>query len=244
MKTYQMLFDTRGGAYDHAMRCHPDARRQEFEQVIAAVRTVPGMRIADVPAGGGYLQDYLPAGCTWLGHEPCASFSRHGAVPLGAAALLPLPWQDASVDAAISLAGVHHLEDKRSLFAELHRVVKPGGRLVVSDVAEGSAVALFLDGYVGANNSTGHEGMFLSDQTQREMHEVGWSVEQAELCHFHWQFADRDTMAAFCHHLFDLRTSSQADTREAIESQLGVVQIKSGLVGMCWSLMTITAVRE
>jgi len=242
-KTYQELFDQRGSAYDRAMRRYPEARRQEFEQAIEAAAPAPGMVVADVPAGGGYLQAYLPSGCTCLGHEPCASFTNHGAVAGQPTQLLPLPWARATVDGAISLAGVHHLDDKRPLFSELHRVVRPGGRLVVSDVAAASAVARFLDGYVGGHNSTGHEGVFLDERTLRELAEAGWTVENAAIRDFHWLFPDRAAMAMFCHELFDLRSSTPADTQAAIEDQLGVSTLANGGAAMHWSLMTISARR-
>lgn len=241
IKSYQEHFDRRGSSYDLAMRRDPDARQQEFAQAIAAAKLQTGMVVADVPAGGGYLKRYLPAGCTWVGHEPCASFTNHGAAESKGVDLLPLPWRDAGVDVAISLAGVHHIEDKQPLFAEFLRIVKPGGRLVVSDVATGSAVAHFLDGYVGAHNSTGHEGVYLGEGTLAELGAAGWSVESHRIQDFHWVFPDRGAMAAFCHELFDLRTSTVADTQAAIETQLGVTDLPNGTVGMAWSLLTISA---
>ncbi len=139
------------------MRRYPQARLAEFRQILEPLTIKSGMHIGDVPAGGGYLHAHLPPGAIWEGHEPCASFTNHGAVStIENHPLLPLPWPDHALDAVVSLAGIHHLEDKTGLFAEVGRVLKPAGIFVLSDVAEGTSIARFLDGFVGDHNSTGH----------------------------------------------------------------------------------------
>lgn len=244
MQAYDDLFAVRGSAYDRAMQAFPDARGHEFRQAVERAELATGMVVADVPAGGGYLQRYLPAGCDWRPHEPCGSFTAHHAAPGDPenGRLLPLPWSDASIDAAFSLAGVHHIEDKRPLFAELHRVVRPGGTFLLSDVAAGSAVEYFLDEYVGTNNSTGHKGAYLDQTTLQDLAATSWAVELCEQVDFSWVFPDEPGMANFCHQLFDLRRSSPADTAAAIIERLGVSHAPEG-VGMRWSLMTIRARR-
>jgi SAM-dependent methyltransferase len=245
VKTFVEIFQSRGSAYDRAMRRFPQARDMEFAQVVQAARLQPGSVVGDVPAGGNYLQRYLPRSCHWVGHEPCSTFNPHATTHRGQPTpLLPVPWADSSVDAAISLAGVHHLEEKRPFFVELYRAVKPGGRLVVADVLEDSAVARFLDGFVGANNSTGHQGAYLNVHTAHALRETGWTVEAEELKHFHWRFSTLGDMAAFCHELFDLRRCSVADTQAAIEKRLGVTRWPDGTVGMAWSLLTISALKQ
>lgn len=243
MKTYDELFEVRGSAYDRAMWRYPRARDEEFRQAIDQAQLSPGMVVADVPAGGGYLQAYLPPDCHWRGHEPCASFTHHGdaSSPAAHRPLLPLPWSDHSIDVAISLAGVHHLEDKRPLFADLHRVVKSGGRLVLSDVAAASAVAHFLDGFVGAHNSTGHEGVFLDDRTDDELRETGWRILSSAIVPMHWLFADRPAMVDFCQNLFDLCRATPQSIEKAIVADLGIAIVESGQTAMNWSLRTIVA---
>jgi SAM-dependent methyltransferase len=244
VKSYSELFDQRGSSYDIAMRRYPAARRAEFRQILEPLTIAPGMRIGDVPAGGGYLQAHLPPGAIWEGHEPCASFTNHGEVSAAEShPLLPLPWADRALDAVLSLAGVHHLEDKTGLFAEVGRVLKPGGTFVLSDVAEDTPVARFLDGFVGNHNSTGHEGCFLGERTLQELRATGWRVLSADHRRFTWDFADRAEMGDFASHLFDICKASAAQTADAIERELGTVPLPGGGVGMNWSLMTICCQR-
>lgn len=227
-RTHQAQFDFRGSACDKARQRFSLARRAAFQQVSEAAKRKPGLVVADVPAGGGYVKSYLPDGCKWLGHEPCASFSSHGGQTEPSLPLVPLPWSDGHVDAAISLARIHHVEDKRSLFSDLFRVARSGGRLVASDMATVTAVARFLDGYVSARNSMGHEGVFLDERTLDALKQAGWTVEHAGNWPFHWASARRPDMAAFCHALFDLRTFSEAQTLKALESNLGVEDLPGG----------------
>lgn len=246
MKSYDELFALRGSTYDQAMTAFPTARRAEFDQLFRDFRPGAGSRVGDIPAGGGYLKDFLPAGCEWHGHEPCASFTNHGANEAGTAGipLLPVPWPDEHVDIACSLAGLHHLEDKRPLFTEIHRVTRQGGRFVVSDVEEGSSVSRFLDDFVGEWNSTGHEGLYLNGETIAELESAGWEVERAATSDFHWKFADREQMVAFCGRLFDITRASPEQIDNAIETMLGTTMTPDGGTAMKWSLFTITCLKR
>lgn len=242
--SYEELFGQRGSSYDRAMLAYPDARAQEFEQVIAPASLTPGMIVADIPAGGGYLKRYLPKDCRWIGHEPCADFTNHrcGAVASGRP-LLPLPFAEQTADVVISLAGVHHLSDKRPLFRDIFRVTRPGGIFVLSDVAAATPVASFLDGFVGDHNSTGHDGIFLDNHTLAELAEAGWEVVSEKLNDFHWVFEDTQSMVAFCRQLFDICRADDASILRELREGPGVDLLPGGKVGLRWTLMTIMARR-
>jgi len=234
--SYEQIFEARGTAYDLAMQRWPDARRDDFVVPLAWLEPRPGEMIVDVPAGGGYLRPYLPRACHWFGHEPCASFGDAG----GAAGtdLLPLPWPDSFADAAISIAGVHHLDDKRPLFRELRRATRLGGRFVLADVHEASPVGRFLDEFVGRYNSTGHEGCYLGAGTLDELESSGWCVERAERVSFGWWFEDRASLADYCRMLFDMRDVDDESLVRGIEQHLGL-RVRGDQIGMNWELFLV-----
>jgi SAM-dependent methyltransferase len=236
---YEDIFRERGGAYDRAMRHWPDARRDEFLLPLQRAGVVGGETVIDVPAGGGYLQRYLPSNCAWHGHEPSASFLD---VAGGDANLLPLPWPDCFADVAVSIAGLHHIADKRPLFNELYRVLSPRGRFVLADAHRSSAVARFLDEFVGQYNSTGHEGDYLDDTIVDDLRSAGFDVSDARRTAYCWWFADRRQMAEFCHLLFDIRGVDHGTVVDAIEHYLGVTQ-RNGAVGMNWELLIASGTR-
>lgn len=241
---YVEVFQARGSSYDLAMRNYPTARDEEFQQLVRRASPKPGDCLADIPAGSGYLKRHLPDSCHWLGHEPCTAFGVRATTHQNAQAhFLPLPWSKETIDIAVSLAGVHHLDDKRPLFKEIFQVVRPGGKFVLSDVLEGSAVAHFLDDFVGRNNATGHDGSFLNRGTLATLEESGWRIDSAEVVNFHWCFSSVEDMEDFCTDLFGLRGLRRGEIFQAINTILSVVERPNGKLGMAWSLFTIVSER-
>lgn len=88
---------------------------------------------------------------------------------------LPLP--DASVDCVISNCVINLAPDKPAVFREIIRVLKPGGRLAVSDIALKkplpAEIGRDLMAYVGCI-----AGAVLIDEYRRQLHEAGFSAVQ------------------------------------------------------------------
>lgn len=236
---YEHVFRARGAAYARAMIEWPDARADDFRLPLARAALRPGEVVVDVPSGRGDLRDHLPAGVHWRGHEPCASFFGVGEGT--DRPLVPLPWPEASADVAVSVAGVHHVADRRPLYRELRRVLQPQGRLVLADVHRESSVARFLDEFVGRHNSTGHRGHYLDDAEPAVLADCGFDVTAVERIRYPWRFASERAMTGFFRLLFDLREIDDGRIIAGVDRLLGLRADGARGVGIGWELCVIAA---
>lgn len=98
----------------------------------------PGERVLDLAAGTGVSTQEYARGGAWcvasdfsLGMLACG---RSG-IPMVAADALALPFADDSFDAATISFGIRNFVDTKAALAEIARVVRPGGRLVICEVS-------------------------------------------------------------------------------------------------------------
>ena len=240
--TYAEIFFHRAGAYHSAMRKWTHARDAEFRSVLEPIRHAPDGLVCDMPSGGGYLADYLRPGLHYLGVDPAEDFiaACSGEMSLNTLncpiAEVPLP--DGAVDYIISLAGLHHEPSLPAVFAEMHRLARPGGRVVIADVAVGTGPARFLNGFVASNNPRGHDGHFLDAGTRALVEAAGLAVADDALIEVPWAFANAAEAGAFCGELFGLSGPSAVEVAEALASEIGFDQA-DGRVHLRWSLRRI-----
>jgi SAM-dependent methyltransferase len=92
----------------------------------------------------------------------------------------PIPFEDDTFDAVFSKDAIIHVTDKRALYEEMLRVVKPGGLLLVSDWLRGGGEE--LDDHVRAFvDAAGHAFVMVTlDDLARLVHEVGFTDIETE----------------------------------------------------------------
>lgn len=100
-----------------------------------------GLTVADLGCGAGYLAAYLASKCARViavDHAPGMLSAARQRLPhsveVRAGELEHLPLADAEVDAAFANLVWHHLADGRAAAQEIARVLRPGGRVVVTDL--------------------------------------------------------------------------------------------------------------
>ncbi len=109
-------------------------------EMIRLAGDVEGLRVLDAGCGSGPLMDDLRTkGAIVSGFDLSAAMVDLARERLGEDADLrvadlgaPLPYTDDQFDVAVASLALHYVEDWAAALAELRRVLKPGGRLIVS----------------------------------------------------------------------------------------------------------------
>ncbi|MCY7325849.1 MAG: demethylmenaquinone methyltransferase [Microbacteriaceae bacterium] len=112
---------------------------------IATVRAVapgPGERILDLAAGTGTSSVALTkTGATVTAVDFSAGMievgrARHPEIEFVQADVTALPFKDGEFDAVTISFGLRNVQDPKKALAEMHRVLKPGGRLVICEFSK------------------------------------------------------------------------------------------------------------
>jgi demethylmenaquinone methyltransferase/2-methoxy-6-polyprenyl-1,4-benzoquinol methylase len=139
-KDVQSMFDHVAAKYDRTNDVLSLGQDRFWRrEVVRAVGARPGQRVLDLAAGTGTSSlPFERAGA----HVVSSDFSlgmlaegrrRYPQLPFVAGDAMALPFADASFDAVTMSFGLRNVADVDLALAELHRVTRPGGRLVVCE---------------------------------------------------------------------------------------------------------------
>jgi len=135
----------------------PDAAVESFAGVgnpFSLQSLAPGERVVDIGSGGGFdvfvaAQQVAPEGQV-VGIDMTPEMldkSRQTAAAMGQSnvefregLIEDMPVEDGWADVVISNGVINLCPDKEAVFAEINRVLKPGGRLQFADIATGKPV--------------------------------------------------------------------------------------------------------
>jgi SAM-dependent methyltransferase len=106
----------------------------------------PGERILDLGCGDGYLSKRIAAtGAMLVGVDSSPNMvaaARARAIVADNASAESLPYADNSFEAVFSNAALHWVRDQDAMMAEVHRVLRPGGRFVAEMGGHGNIAAI------------------------------------------------------------------------------------------------------
>jgi arsenite methyltransferase len=138
----QLVFDEAVAAQlDAFYRTRDVIRRREL--ALAALDAQPADSVVDIGCGPGfYVAALAEQAANVTGIDPSASMLAMAArktegnhnVTLLQAEAIPLPLEDASMDRALSVQVFEYIRDVPAALAEVYRVLRPGGRVVLWDI--------------------------------------------------------------------------------------------------------------
>lgn len=135
---YDLVNDLLTGGLDRGWR----------RAVVAAVTPEPGQRILDLAAGTGTSsKPFADAGALVVAADLSLGMLQVGAerqpqLTFVNADALALPFADAAFDAVTISFGLRNVEDTDAALAELRRVTRPGGRIVICEFSTPTFVPL------------------------------------------------------------------------------------------------------
>ncbi len=240
---YADTFQQRGHPYDLAMQLFPHSRDQEFKRLFDLLDTSHIENVLDLPSGGGYLSHHLPDHCRLYSADPSQPFRKSDTIKTIDLENLTLPAE--SFDLVISLAALHHINNKEGFLASVAQSLTAGGYICFADVAANSGISHFLDDFSGLHNGTGHQGAYLQvdkplpgSATIADLHLLEHAVKSCS-----WLFNTKQDMVYFCRLLFGLKTVDDQDIYNALDNYVGF-EITNAGVELKWELLYITMQRH
>ncbi len=133
-------YDAMGPVYERHAADSPYNAHYDRPAVLEALGLVAGLRVLDAACGPGlYAEELVRAGADVVGFDASEAMLKLARARLGSSVRLDqarlgdrLPYDDGTFDAALCALAIHYADDRKSAYAELFRVLRPGGHLVVS----------------------------------------------------------------------------------------------------------------
>lgn len=178
---YNEYFIKRIHKYQYAIRTYPATMDDERGEALQRLDLFEGCRVLDV--GNSGLMDF-----TSIDFE-----------------FRNLPFEDSSFDRVVAMAVLHHVseENREVLYRECMRILRPGGKLIVSDVVRGSRQDYWLNTVVDRYNSSGHKGWFFDASDEALFRKVGFDV-RSETASYFWYFNNAAELEDFIVNLFGM----------------------------------------
>lgn len=135
------MYEPFAAAFEHHAEASAYNAHYDRPAVLRMVGDVRGLRVLDAGCGPGfYAEALVDAGASVTAFDASPDLVRRARLRVGSRADVrvwdleqPLIWlADEQFDLAVMALVIHHVHDRGQALAELHRVLRRGGRLVVS----------------------------------------------------------------------------------------------------------------
>ena len=249
------VFDLRATLYGLAMEMAPDSRKGDLVSMHDLIKPQPGETAVDVAAGTGFLTRSLAewtdgetfaidpsAGQLDILKKDCPDVITITTFPENDEMLIAIP--ENSVDIATSFGGIHHNKHQAELFANIARMLKPGGRFVAADVRKDTSLSDHFDDVVDKKCLTHHDmGEWLSEEGLAELcADLPLEIVHTEMKQLTWDFNSKEEMAVFFKglHAYDL---PENEVIADLENTLGFKE-EDGKIKLNWPMLFFEIIKK
>jgi ubiquinone/menaquinone biosynthesis C-methylase UbiE len=171
----------RAQLFKEALIEYPKARRDDLSLMRKHLSPQPGERILGFGEGNGYFCRAIAEAVGKTGSYVITEASPELicgipesvlALPQVQTKVMPaesLEFASETFDKVWACGAFHHCPDQTEAMKRMYRVLKPGGRLVIFDVFQGTPLAEHFDAVVARYCETGHEAKFMSETFARTL---------------------------------------------------------------------------
>lgn len=244
---YNITFEKRGHLYKYAIQKYPHVLDQEFQTAVDMCDIQPTDILLNIPAACVPLDKYFKVQPTkYIQYETNPPFAK--LMEITSCDLDKIPESTNSVDKIVTLASLHHAteEEREAFYRECYRILTPtNGKLIIGDVIKHSKEDKWLNIFVNAYNSAGHNGNFWTELDIVPLNSIGFHTVTC-IKTYQWVFESETKMVDFCKNLFGLDLASDTEIKNGIYEYLQPYTISSATSKLAfdWSLMYFTAIKS
>jgi ubiquinone/menaquinone biosynthesis C-methylase UbiE len=172
------IFDALPGEYDRWYDDHLTTYLQELK----IVGNIPGVKGSDLEVGVGTGRFAAPLGIR-LGLDPSLPMlrmARERGVQAVRGMAEAMPFRDACLQSVLVMTSLCYFDDPRQAFREIHRVLLPGGRVVIGFLGKGGETAEQYRKTREKGTFLSHATFYTPDEVRRMVGEAGFSVEEMD----------------------------------------------------------------
>ncbi len=149
-----------------------------------------------------------------------------------------MEYEDNTFDKAIVIANFHHSsnEERRRIYKEIYRVLKPNGLFILADVEKDSQQDKFLNGFVNEYNPCGHQGLFFDCSDLNLFDDVGFKTILKRV-KYTWDFESKETLIDFCYNFFNLKKIKKENIYDEVKKYLSLSVTHNNNIYWDWNLL-------
>lgn len=180
-KLSQVKYDKKAPKYDKTIDGHYTAKFKK--KLLETISVSDGEKVLDVGCGNGTLISGISrlAKIHAFGVDISPKMIdecrvRHPHIDFQVSVADELPFDDNEFDVVTMCCVLHHLDEPQKFFAEVRRILKPGGRLIVSDPWYPPPLKQFAEWVVFPIHNAGDKQLFTRSEFKKFFLENDFSI--------------------------------------------------------------------